>query len=68
MVIEEDEFVRVWLGDRYEVDYSDETSRELPPSFTLTVEQMNALVVEWLRGPAGTPGPQGPMGPMGSSS
>ena len=57
--------VKVWVEERW--DYNEETSDsdEFPPDLTLTPDQMNALVVEWLRGPAGVPGPVGPMGHQG---
>jgi len=52
--------VRVWLRDRYLEEFG-----ELEPDLTLTAEEMNALVVRWLRGPMG---PQGPAGPPGVSA
>lgn len=51
--------VEVWLEDEDEDEESDE---EVAADFSLTVEQMNALVIEWLRGPSGPVGPTGPMG------
>ena len=35
------------------------------PDLTVTREQMNDLVCQWLAGPPGPPGPAGPMGMMG---
>lgn len=45
--------VEVWLED------PDEDDDDEPADLSFTVEQMNALVVEWLRGPMGPPGATG---------
>lgn len=50
--------VEIWLEDEDDEDEDDEPAAD----FSLTVEQMNALVIEWLRGPMGMQGPTGPMG------
>jgi hypothetical protein len=57
------ETVRIWLDDSWLLSDRDDP---LPkPDLTLTVEQMNALIMQWLRGPAGPTGPLGPKGDQG---
>ena len=57
------EWVDVWRETRWNDD--DEVYVENPPDLTLTVDQMNSLVIEWLRGPAGPPGATGMTGSSG---
>ena len=47
--------VEIWLEDE---DEDEEEAADL----SFTVEQMNALVIEWLRGPMGPPGATGASG------
>ena len=54
--------VEVWLEDADEEDADEEEDDEPAADLSFTVEQMNALVVEWLRGPMGPPGATGAHG------
>lgn len=60
--------VKIWTGDDHRalVDWYDFDGTQLDPqppaTFECSEDEMNALVVEWLRGPIGHPGPMGPRG------
>ena len=52
--------VLVWLDD--EEVYEDDDEGEPAADLAFTTQQMNALVIEWLRGPMGPPGATGAHG------